>query len=178
MNTGRIVLMSSMGGRITADKLGAYCMTKASVVAFTDAMRREMKKFNIRVVAIEPTVFKTNIYYSFNDKLRSQWNNTDQAVKEVYGEDFFEKQLRNPDKETFNGFGGKVGPDIEMVVEDMIKAIVAVKPRPVYRPIKSKTSRFFIRFVGFVPQSLIDKYFYSIDKNVPEYMKMNEQAKA
>lgn len=160
---------------MTADKLGAYCMTKASVVAFSDALRREMKKFNVKVIAIEPTVFKTNIYYSFNERLRTQWNNTDQTVRDVYGEEFFESQLRSPDKETFKGFGGKVGPDIEMVVEDMVSAITAAKPRTVYRPIKGRTSRLFLRLVGFIPQSLIDKYFYSIDKSVPEYMKINQE---
>jgi NAD(P)-dependent dehydrogenase (short-subunit alcohol dehydrogenase family) len=57
---GRIVNISSVGGRITFPLGGAYHATKYAVEAMSDALRVELKQFGIDVILIEPGYIKTN----------------------------------------------------------------------------------------------------------------------
>jgi NAD(P)-dependent dehydrogenase (short-subunit alcohol dehydrogenase family) len=56
---GRIVNVSSMGGRMTFPGGGAYHATKHAVEALSDALRFELRGFGIDVVLIEPGLIKT-----------------------------------------------------------------------------------------------------------------------
>jgi NAD(P)-dependent dehydrogenase (short-subunit alcohol dehydrogenase family) len=57
--SGRIVNVSSMGGRLTFPGGGAYHAAKHAVEALSDAMRFEVRGFGIDVVLIEPGLIKT-----------------------------------------------------------------------------------------------------------------------
>ena len=57
--TGRIVNVSSMGGRLTFPGGGAYHGTKFAVEAFSDVLRFEVRGFGVDVVLIEPGLIKT-----------------------------------------------------------------------------------------------------------------------
>ena len=52
--SGRIVNLSSMGGKLTFPGGGVYHATKHAVEALSDALRFEVKEFGIDVVVIEP----------------------------------------------------------------------------------------------------------------------------
>lgn len=54
----RIVNIASLAGRFTMPGFVAYCMSKAIVIAFTDGLRRELAKWNIEVVSIEPHLYR------------------------------------------------------------------------------------------------------------------------
>src|ERR671934_1153154 len=56
---GRIVNVSSMGGRLTFPGGGAYHATKHAVEAISDALRFEVRGFGVDVVVIEPGLIKT-----------------------------------------------------------------------------------------------------------------------
>ena len=56
---GKIVNVSSMGGKLTLPGGGVYHATKHAVEALSDALRFEVKHFGIDVVVIEPGVIKT-----------------------------------------------------------------------------------------------------------------------
>jgi NADP-dependent 3-hydroxy acid dehydrogenase YdfG len=51
---GRIVNLSSMGGRFTLPGGGAYHATKYAVEALSDALRQELRAFGVHVILIEP----------------------------------------------------------------------------------------------------------------------------
>ena len=51
---GRIVNITSVGGRISAPFLGAYTATKHAVEAMTDTLRRELVIFGIDAIAVGP----------------------------------------------------------------------------------------------------------------------------
>jgi NAD(P)-dependent dehydrogenase (short-subunit alcohol dehydrogenase family) len=57
---GRIVNLSSMGGRLTFPGGGIYHATKYSVEALSDAMRFEVSGFGVKVIVIEPGLIVTN----------------------------------------------------------------------------------------------------------------------
>src|SRR5919204_633358 len=56
---GRIVDMSSMGGRLTLPGGGLYHASKYAVEALSDALRFEVRPFGIDVIVIEPGPVKT-----------------------------------------------------------------------------------------------------------------------
>ena len=57
---GRIINISSMGGRFTTYFGAWYHATKYALEAFSDALRMEVKPFGIDVSLIEPGGIKTN----------------------------------------------------------------------------------------------------------------------
>jgi NAD(P)-dependent dehydrogenase (short-subunit alcohol dehydrogenase family) len=57
---GRIVNLSSMGGKLVFPGGGAYHATKYAVEALSDAMRFEVRGFGVDVVLIEPGLIKTH----------------------------------------------------------------------------------------------------------------------
>ena len=56
---GRIVNVSSMGGRLTFPGGGAYHATKYAVEALSDVLRFEVAGFGVHVVLIEPGLIRT-----------------------------------------------------------------------------------------------------------------------
>jgi NAD(P)-dependent dehydrogenase (short-subunit alcohol dehydrogenase family) len=57
---GRVVNVSSMGGRLTFPGGGAYHASKHAVEAFSDALRWEVAGFGIRVSIVEPGIVLTD----------------------------------------------------------------------------------------------------------------------
>lgn len=166
---GRVVLMASLGGRVAADNLGAYCMTKSAVISFSDTLRRELRKFKIKVVTIEPSVFKTAMFYSFGDSMEKNWKNTEESIKQIYGEKYFEEYSKRFKKDG-KGFGAAPGKDLDPVIDDVMKAITSPNPNRFYRPVNNKINGFLAQFIEFVPQFIIDKYFCHMNDVTPEYM--------
>jgi NADP-dependent 3-hydroxy acid dehydrogenase YdfG len=56
---GRIVNISSMGGKLTFPGGGAYHATKHAVEAISDALRYEVRGFGVGVVVVEPGLIRT-----------------------------------------------------------------------------------------------------------------------
>jgi NAD(P)-dependent dehydrogenase (short-subunit alcohol dehydrogenase family) len=56
---GRIVNVSSVGGKLVFPGGGYYHATKHAVEALSDALRYEVKPFGVNVVVIEPGIIKT-----------------------------------------------------------------------------------------------------------------------
>ncbi|MDH3524327.1 MAG: SDR family oxidoreductase [Acidobacteriota bacterium] len=65
---GRIVNMSSMGGKVSQPFMAPYCGSKHALEAFTDSLREELKPWGMHVAAIEPGVISTPIW----DKARAE----------------------------------------------------------------------------------------------------------
>lgn len=57
---GRIINVSSLGGRVTLPFFGVYNSTKYALEALSDALRYELLPFGIDVALIEPGVIRTN----------------------------------------------------------------------------------------------------------------------
>ncbi|MBA3391597.1 MAG: SDR family oxidoreductase [Deltaproteobacteria bacterium] len=58
--SGRIINVSSLGGRITLPYFGVYNSTKYAIESLSDALRYELRPFGIAVSLIEPGVIRTN----------------------------------------------------------------------------------------------------------------------
>lgn len=87
----------------------------------------------------------------FVDAAEKLWNETENNVKEDYGEDFFKSTLDFLSE-------NKHGRDPMEVVEAMMDALTNANPEPVYRVCGLKYS--FIWFLAdYLPCSLTDKRF-------------------
>jgi NAD(P)-dependent dehydrogenase (short-subunit alcohol dehydrogenase family) len=58
--TGAIVQMSSMGGRFTFPGVGTYSATKFALEGWSEALAKEVDRFGIRVLIVEPGAFRTS----------------------------------------------------------------------------------------------------------------------
>lgn len=60
-STGRVVNISSVGGRIAMPTYGAYAGAKFALEAVSDALRRELAPYGLQVVVIEPGGVQTQM---------------------------------------------------------------------------------------------------------------------
>ncbi|XP_022644903.1 17-beta-hydroxysteroid dehydrogenase type 6-like isoform X1 [Varroa jacobsoni] len=58
---GRLVIVSSYAGRLTPSWHSVYSMSKHALIALADGLRKELYKFDVGVVTIEPFYFRTAI---------------------------------------------------------------------------------------------------------------------
>ena len=56
---GRIVNISSIGGRVGVPHLAAYCASKFALTGFSDAARSELARDNIHVTTVTPGLMRT-----------------------------------------------------------------------------------------------------------------------
>lgn len=59
---GRIVMVSSIGGRIASPAMSAYCASKFALEGFSEALALEAKLVGVDVVLVEPGIVKTEIW--------------------------------------------------------------------------------------------------------------------
>lgn len=74
---GRIINISSLSGRIAYPLFGAYAGSKFAVEALSDALRREMMLYGIRVSLIEPGAIQTPIWEKGASMDLSPYSGTD-----------------------------------------------------------------------------------------------------
>ncbi|KAL1442418.1 hypothetical protein MTO96_030821 [Rhipicephalus appendiculatus] len=58
---GRLVLISSILGRVTLPECLAYCMTKSACITLADGLRRQYLNRGVHVCTVEPTAYRTAI---------------------------------------------------------------------------------------------------------------------
>ena len=58
--SGQIINMGSIAGTVPVPFEGFYAATKAALFAYSEALRHEVKGFNIKVSVVQPGFFRTN----------------------------------------------------------------------------------------------------------------------
>jgi NAD(P)-dependent dehydrogenase (short-subunit alcohol dehydrogenase family) len=123
---GRIVNISSMGGRLTFPGGGIYHATKHAVEAICDAMRFEVAGFGVDVVCVEPGLIVTG----FGDAaVGSLAEGT--AAEGPYAE--FNAHVGRATVGVYEGPLRRLGGGPDAVAKTIEKAIAARRPRPRYR---------------------------------------------
>jgi NAD(P)-dependent dehydrogenase (short-subunit alcohol dehydrogenase family) len=82
---GRIVNVSSIGGRIALPFAGPYAASKFGIEAVSDSLRRELRPWGIEVSVIEPGSVATMIWEKGTAKARELTENLPPQGQELYG---------------------------------------------------------------------------------------------
>ena len=142
---GRIVNISSMGGKVVFPGGGAYHGTKFAVEAISDALRFEVRGFGVHVSIIEPGLIKT----SFGET----------AVGSVPQEEGpyarFNSAVAAATAGAYDGAFGKLGGGPEAVAKAIEKAITARRPRTRY-PVTA-SARVFMGQHALLPDRAWDR---------------------
>ncbi len=122
---GRIVNLSSMGGKLTFPGGSYYHATKHAVEALSDALRFEVKGFGIDVIVIEPGPIKTRFGDTAVGSIAAPKDSPYAAFNAV-----LEKQIR----EAYEGGPmARFAAPPEAVAEVIEKAITAASPKTRYK---------------------------------------------
>lgn len=119
---GRIVNMSSMGGKLTFPGGGFYHASKHAVEALSDALRYEVRPFGIDVVVVEPGLIKTEFVGNAVDTV-----DTDD---EVYGA--FNEGIARRIESAYDGPLAKAAVGPEAVARVVAKSLSATTPKTRY----------------------------------------------
>jgi NAD(P)-dependent dehydrogenase (short-subunit alcohol dehydrogenase family) len=124
---GRIVNISSMGGRLTFPGGGYYHATKHAVEAMSDALRFEVKGFGVDVAIIEPGLIRTG----FGDVAAGSVEAAGTADGPYAG---FNAAVAEATKGAYEeGPMSKLGGGPETVARAVEKAITARRPKTRYK---------------------------------------------
>jgi len=83
---GRIVFIGSVSGRVSAPLLGAYSASKFALEGLADALRMELRRWDIRVVLIEPGAIDTDLWRLAPEAARETEDALSPEVRELYSE--------------------------------------------------------------------------------------------
>jgi NAD(P)-dependent dehydrogenase (short-subunit alcohol dehydrogenase family) len=119
---GRIVNVSSMGGKLTFPGGGAYHGTKYAVEAISDALRFEVRGFGVDVSIIEPGLIRTR----FGETAHASVPQQDGPYAQ------FNTAVAKTTAEAYEGPLSKLGAGPDAVAKTIEKAITARRPRTRY----------------------------------------------
>lgn len=110
-NSGRVVNVSSVAGRMTIPFYGVYCGSKHAIEAISDALRMEARDTGVEVVIVEPGPVQTG----FNERAR-------QALEKYIPDSFYSDSYR----EIIGNETG--GATAEEAAEKVVKAVESERP--------------------------------------------------
>ena len=146
---GRIVNLSSMGGRLTLPGGAFYHATKYAVEALSDALRFEVKPFGVDVVVVEPGPIRTQ----FGDTAIAAVGRVS-APNSAYAE--FNRVLAQRIKEAYEGPMGRFALGPEAVAKVIETAITAERPRTRY--VVTFAARFLMALRRWLPDRAFDGF--------------------
>ena len=131
-------------------------MSKHASVAFTEALRNEMYKFNIKVISIEPYYYETvqTNCKRLTEGLDRCWANTDVKVRNDYGPNY-DIKLKNliTDKE----FRKTVSNQPVDVARTVYEALSSYEPEDRY-VCASGLMKIGLNIFNFLPRELVDLF--------------------
>lgn len=127
--SGRIINISSIGGKIYSPLGAWYYATKHALEGWSDSLRLDLKPFHVDVVLIEPGVIQTE----FGDVMS-------ETLSKYSGDSAYQQMVnavKKASEESFQRTDG--GSPVEVVAQVIDKAINARKPKTRYRVGKYST---------------------------------------
>lgn len=163
---GRIINISSLGGRLAFPFGGLYSSSKFALEGLSDALRMELAPFNIKVSVVEPGPVSTDFFVvaaqAVEDSVATPENTPYRAA--------FEK-LKELEKQTSSRSWSS-----EQVAEVIVQALLHRHPRPRY--IAATGGKFLLFLMTKVlPTKVVDAFwqrFYGIDIVAKDWQSRNQ----
>ncbi len=139
---GRIVNISSVGGRMGAPFLGAYAASKHGLEGMSESLRRELMLYGIDVILIEPGYVNTPILDKAEADKFELYRSTEYAP------------ILNRFAEFFIGEGRK-GLAPEVIGEAVYTALTIRNPKAVYTVVRQKLKNWTLPML--LPRRTLDR---------------------
>lgn len=163
---GRIVNISSLGGRLAFPLGGLYSSSKFALEGLSDALRMELEPFNIKVSVVEPGPVGTEFFDVSRQGVETAiLNPADTPYRAAF--------------EQLDQLRGRLGRQLwtsEQVAEVIIKALSDRHPRPRYVAATGGNILLFL-MTKLLPTWMVDDFwqrFYGIDRVARDWQ--NQQA--
>ncbi|QCK16653.1 oxidoreductase [Mangrovivirga cuniculi] len=119
--SGKIINISSMGGKIYTPMGAWYHATKFALEGWSDCLRLELKPFDIDVILIEPGIIKTAFGTTLHDPLLKRSGNSE-----------YSKMATAIAKATKKSYNSEAGSSPRVITNQIIKAINSKRPKTRY----------------------------------------------
>jgi len=153
---GRIINVSSLGGRVAFPAGGMYSSSKFALEALSDVLRMELGAFNIKVSVIEPGPVTTEFFGIAGEKVDL---NVPELEKTIYRAAI--QAIKEIEKQT-----AALAWSSERVAVVIIRALTARNPCPRYVAATAGKTMLFV-MTKLMPRELLDifwKRYYKIDQ--------------
>jgi NAD(P)-dependent dehydrogenase (short-subunit alcohol dehydrogenase family) len=138
---GRIINISSIGGKFGGPFLGAYAASKHGLEGFSESLRRELMLYGIDVIIVGPGSVATPI-----------WDKAEQADVTLYANTDYVESARRMQKYMIED--GRKGYPPEKVGEVVWHALTTAKPRVRYSVVPGSSIRRVIQML--LPKRVVD----------------------
>lgn len=116
-NSGKIINIGSVSGKLTGFVNGGYCASKHAVEAISDAARLELQRFGIQVSLLEPGAMDTDFFKTLSKNSDQRMKNNKSPYSSFYQSDLnYRKKQKRADV-------GKAAEDIyKIIIKKKLKA--------------------------------------------------------
>jgi len=139
---GRIVNISSVGGKMAFPYLGAYAASKHGLEGLSESLRRELMLYGIDVIVIEPGYVDTPILDKAQAEDYARYRLTDYASSLENFRTAFIKE-------------GRMGLAPQRVGETVLKALTVASPRSTYPVMQQKFKNWTLP--RLLPKRVLDR---------------------
>jgi NAD(P)-dependent dehydrogenase (short-subunit alcohol dehydrogenase family) len=144
---GRVVFMSSIGGRTALPMLGPYNASKHAIEAIGDSLRQELRGLGVEVAIIEPGSIATPIWGKAAAGANASRERYDPGLERIYG-DLIDRVTR------LAAQTGKRGIPPERVAEAVEHALTAQRPKTRY--LVGADAKIQARVTAVLPDRAVD----------------------
>lgn len=144
---GRVVNVTSMGGRFVNPLAGPYCASKFALEAVTDALRQELHPWGMHVSAVEPGAIKTPIFDKAATESRAMFERLPERARSLYREQVDAIEAAGEKL-------GAAGAPPEKVVRAVVHALTASRPRTRY--VVGTDARIQLALKALLPARAVD----------------------
>jgi NAD(P)-dependent dehydrogenase (short-subunit alcohol dehydrogenase family) len=146
---GRIVNVSSIGGRVALPLVGAYNASKFGLEGMSDALRRELRQHGVDVILIEPGGVKTPIWNKAEKLADEMLEDVPPEAERLYGKMI--AAVRAGTKK----IATDTGSEASEVAEVIGKALTASRPRTRY--LVGSDAKMRARMSKVLPDRVMDR---------------------
>lgn len=145
---GRVVNISSIGGRVALPLLGPYNASKFALEGLSDSLRRELRPHGVDVVLVEPGGIKTPIWDKGNAAADALREAMPAEADELYG-----KTIAAVQRES-RKIAGERGLEPQAVADVVGAALTASRPKTRY--LVGRDAKLRARLSGLLPDRAMD----------------------
>uniref|UniRef100_A0A0K0FDA8 Estradiol 17-beta-dehydrogenase 2 n=1 Tax=Strongyloides venezuelensis TaxID=75913 RepID=A0A0K0FDA8_STRVS len=168
---GRIIITTSICGRLVIPNIGPYTCSKFAMEAFCDILRVEMEPFGVKVICIEPGFFKTPLTKPETTvkMLERVYNNCSDNIKQQYGKEYFNYIV----KQTKGHLHNRSSSNHQLVVDTYYWSLISNHPYPRYQV--GFDSKYIYIPLSFIPTEISDLFvkIYMLITGAPKVIGVN-----